>query len=77
MAAKMGAVAFAECSAMTGEGVEPAWRYLFDVAVRRLEEGQRAIIKGRRREKAKEAIKEAGKEVAKAFSGLFRRKGGD
>ena len=77
MAARLGAAAFVECSAMTGEGVEPAWRYLFDVAVGRLEEGQRAIVKGRRREKAKEAVKEAGKEVAKAFSGLFRRKGGN
>lgn len=68
-------MAFAECSAMTGEGVGPAWRYLCEVAVGHLEEGQRAIVKGRRRERTKEAVKEAGKTMVKAFSGLFRRWG--
>jgi hypothetical protein len=75
MAARLGAVAFAESSAMTGEGVESALRYLCEVAVGRLEEGQRAIAKGRRRERTKEAIKEAGKTMVKAFSDLFRRWG--
>lgn len=74
MAAKLGAMAFSECSAMTGEGVDPAWRYLCEVAVGRLEEGQRAIVKGRRREKTREAVKEAGKKMVKVFSGLFRRR---
>lgn len=75
MAAKLGAVAFAECSAVTGEGVDPAWKYLCEVAVRRLDQGQRAITRGRRKEKTREAVKEAGKTMVKAFTGFFRRWG--
>ena len=45
------------------------------MAVGRLEEGQRAIAKGRQREKTKEVVKEAGKTMVKAFLGLFRRWG--
>ncbi|KAK1836126.1 hypothetical protein QBC39DRAFT_430275 [Podospora conica] len=75
MAARLGAVAFAECSAMTGEAVESALRYLVEAVMGRLDEGQRAIAKGRRREKTKDAVIEAGKNMVKAFSGLFRRWG--
>ncbi|KAK3314624.1 P-loop containing nucleoside triphosphate hydrolase protein [Apodospora peruviana] len=56
-----------ECSAKTGENVQPVFRAIVHFVVNHIKEGEHRIQQFRRRDKAKEAVKDTGRAVAKLF----------
>lgn len=61
---------YGECSAKTGENVEDAFRGIVNFTLAQMRKKEIGIAHGKRREKAKETVKDAGKVMVDALCGF-------